>query len=122
VVISTQRVAGGILDAARSGNRRRVESALAAAAWIDLDSQLDTGERERAELLVSVAHRITGTVPRFQELHLSLLQHLAGSEGVSPQPYRVRKATASISTCTSRGKRAASTVARAGALSPKYRP
>ena len=119
---NTQRMASGILDAARSGDAQLVESALAAAAWIDLDSQPDPGERERAELLACVARRIASTVPLLQEFHLALLKHLAGWKLVSPQPYRVRKAIASISTCTSRGKRAASTVARAGALSPKYRP
>lgn len=128
-VTDARRTAGGILMAAATGDVRRLRQELARA---DRPSAAgaggDTGEQERLELLAAVSQGLLTTLersrrhpdapPEHRGLYLRLLRHLAGPSA-APVTYRVRKATASISTCTSRGSRAASTVARAGALSLK---
>ncbi len=106
---SVRQAANGILAAFLGREPQRLKTRLAEAQWLaDAPASVDASERERRELLASVARRMRAALNEYSELHLSLLRHLAGQ---SP-----RKAMASISTCTSRGSRAASTVARAGTL------
>ncbi len=122
-----RETARGILASMRVRDSRQLRSELAEAQRLEeVENMPDSGEQERRELLASLARSIQASwasgnavIPRKgpAAIHLVLLRHLAGHSAVPH--YLVRKATASISTWTSRGNRAASTVARAGTLSWK---
>lgn len=122
-----RQTAKGILAAMTGNDGRQLRSELADAQFLECEQRnIDPGEQERRELVASLARAIQAScawgrarIPSLgaAEIHLVLLRHLAG-RSTAPH-YLVRKATASISTWTSRGNRAASTVARAGTLSWK---
>jgi hypothetical protein len=132
-VTSAKRRAGGILTAAAAGDLPRLRRELSRAGQPSAAGPCqDPAECERLELLTAAAHGLLTALehslgrshhapPENLGLYLRLLRHLAGPAATAavPAPYRLRNATASISTCTSRGSRAASTVARAGALAAK---
>lgn len=128
----TRRKASGILEAAVVGDLAWLRGELATADSPQ-GGPVEAGEQERQELLAAVvaALRETFATPLAKQnadaageaagrlrVYLGLLRHLAGP-GRPARPYVVRTAIASISTRTSRGNRAASMVARAGALSAK---
>ena len=126
----TRLRASGILKAAAAADLARLRWELATAEWPE-SGLGDTGEQERRELLAAISAGMRETFAGADgwngadgeeagrlKVYLGLLRHLAGP-GRPARPYVVRTAIASISTRTSRGSRAASTVARAGALSEK---
>lgn len=110
----SRRAAEGILAALSGGDPASLRGRLDEARRMEARPAADSGEQERRELLAALARGLSLSGGACRELHLTLLQHLAGGSGYLP-----RTAMASISTRTSRGSRAASTVDRAGALSWK---